>query len=684
MARAAQTTGATAARPTGGPRSATWLARAGLPVALVVLAIVLYAPFLAAPFVFDDETYITENPLITSLDFLVLKAGERAMEPFGPHYYLRVRIVPYLTFALNYRLGGLDPRGFRALNVAIHAANALVLYGLVLLLLRTPRMRGSGLARRARLIAFLAAALFAAHPLATQAVTYVSQRFASLAALFYLGAVAAYALAREEEARGPRRVVWYVLALALAALGMKTKEHVFTLPFALALFDLAFHEGPWRRRILWLLPFALTLPIVPLSLAGAGGGSLQSLLDAATRTQEEITRLAYFLTEPRVLLTYLRLLLLPLNQTLDYDYPVYPRMGAGDLALGWGAVLACMAGTGWLFVRSARGGVSGGALRLAAFGGAWFFVTLSVESSVVALADVIFEHRMYLAMAGPIAGAVALGAAYADTRGPLFRRAALALALGLVVLFGALTVARNGVWMDRSGLWEDAARKAPAKARVLHNLGTSYVAEGRIGEAIAMHERALALDPTAARVHANLGSLYYITGDVERSGEHYREALKYNPKSSGVLLNMGVVAADRGLYMEAASYFVQVLALDPDSVEALIALGNVHRLAGREREALAALDGALLRDPRNARAYAWRGVVHLGMGRLAEAESDARRALALDPDRDVAYHTLGAIALASGFPQDALRNFQYALSLNPGNQEYIKSVADAERSLASR
>jgi hypothetical protein len=248
---------------------------------VTLLGLAAYANAWHGAFVFDDVHHVRDNPVLRDLSaFGWNGAGWRALPNRG---------VAYLSFALNHRLGGSEPTGYHAVNIALHLLNAALLYSLVVAAFRAPRLARSRLAAHASTVGLIAAALFVAHPLQTQAVTYVVQRMTSLAAFFYLGSVVLYARWRQ---LGPERSRWlragaYTGVLACAVLAMKTKEIAFTLPFAIALYELTFYEADGRRlrRLCKILATAAIVPLTVLSAAArpAAGGTAIGAALAATR-----------------------------------------------------------------------------------------------------------------------------------------------------------------------------------------------------------------------------------------------------------------------------------------------------------------------------------------------------------------------------------------------------------------
>ncbi|KAB2965501.1 MAG: hypothetical protein F9K18_06500, partial [Thermoanaerobaculia bacterium] len=389
-----------------------WLA----PLGLVLLGFLPYLGTFAVPFVFDDLPNLVENPLIrdVSLFFSPARAASVGASPVQLAGY-RTRWLAMLTFALNYRIGGLEVAGYHAVNLAIHLLAGLLLFRLVHRTLALPRFDRSALRGRERLVAFFSAALFLAHPLQTQAVTYVVQRMASLAALLCLLALVAWLEARTA-ARPLRRWTFYLLSLAALLGAMASKQSAATFPLVLLLFDLLFLDGSPRRRWLGLLPPLATMAVVPVTLLGSGAsaGSLLGNADTAARAGSALARLDYLATQGPVLVTYLRLLVWPAGQNLDWDVPVYRGFAHAPVLLSFLLLATLAALAGVLISRSRRG--ADPAWGWAGFGVLWFFLALAVESSLVPIQDLLVEHRLYLPSAGLLAAAAAALALVAPAR----------------------------------------------------------------------------------------------------------------------------------------------------------------------------------------------------------------------------------------------------------------------------
>jgi len=226
-----------------------------------VLGILVYSNTFTVPFQWDENVFLRDNPIVK--DFGHFLEPSKA-ESFKYYDEMKSRYVGYLTFALNYRLHRFDVVGYHIFNNFIHVLNAVLVYWLVVLIGKSPVLERSQLERQMHSVALFTALLFVSHPVQTEAVTYIYQRFTSLAAFFCLLSLVSYVRSRVSLG-GKRRLSFYALSLASAALAMKTKENAFTLPLAIVLIEFLFLTGTTKRRALYLLPVIMTLLIIPFS-----------------------------------------------------------------------------------------------------------------------------------------------------------------------------------------------------------------------------------------------------------------------------------------------------------------------------------------------------------------------------------------------------------------------------------
>ena len=464
-------------------RTPAWLAA----TLLAALLFVLWWPALDASFQFDDFNVIVADARVHSL------AAWLASMP-------GIRPLLKLSYALNYGLDPL-PRGFRLLNVAIHAANSCLVGGLL-----WRRARAHGLAAAAAAAATaLATLIFALHPVQTEAVTYVSGRSVSLAALPCLLAQASWLASRDAAARA-RALMWRGLALLAFALALGVKETTIVLPLALLLWSAtepratgAPHDGgggnggaeAWRAAPAWraLLPlFALAGLAVAVALLWP---PYRRLLDTSLAIRPVSVNL---MTQAHALSYLAAQLLRPWAMNADPALPVTTHLDAltALLGLAWIAVAI----TGLLLLRR-RPAV--------AFGLLWFLLWLLPTNSLLPRYDVANDRQLYLALLGP-AWLFGLGIAAAGRR-PALRWLPAVAAVGIGALLALATLQRNQVYVDEIHFWQDVVRKSPASPRAANNLGMAYAFACRDADAVREFERAVRLQPGYIRARINLNLL---------------------------------------------------------------------------------------------------------------------------------------------------------------------------------
>jgi len=629
-------------------------------VAVVVIAVattLAYSNSFGGSFHFDDLPNIVRNESVRDLRNLWPPSG--------------TRWVGTLSFALNYRFGGLDVFGFHLANFIIHVCNSLLLVWLLRTTLLTPVMRRAETGPLVRTYLPLACGLlFAVHPVQTQAVTYIVQRYASLATLFFLLSLVLYAQARLSlEAGSPSKArvgFLYGLSLASAAAAMKTKEISFTLPLVAAGYEALFFLPSPRRRFL-LVPLAATALLVPLGLDWHSRDLGDVLGDASRVTAEtpSIARSDYLLTQSRVVVTYVRLLLLPVHQNLDYDFRLSHSLAEPSVLFAATVVLSICGFAVLLLIRARN--TNGAAGVLVFFGIAWFFVTLSVESTVIPIRDVLFEHRMYLPDAGAACAlATVLLWAVERLRSPRSVRLQCAVVLALTAgPLAAAAYARNSVWRDELTLWTDVVAKSPEKARPHNNLAGALNAHGRIDEAIAEARKAISLDPAYAGAHNNLGRSFRATGQLEDAMHEFREALRLDPSLAEAHNNLGSVFLEKGELGDAAREYREALRLDPFSATARSNLGLVYEKTGEIDLAMREYTEAIRLDPRLATAHFFLGDAYRTTRRFEDAVSELRESIRLDPRQAQVHGVLGDTLEQLGRPDDAAEEYRRAWELQP-------------------
>jgi tetratricopeptide (TPR) repeat protein len=668
---------------------------------IALLGLLAYSNTFDVPFVYDDTNFIVRNPFMKDFDYFVDSSkvdfeSERHYLTRNLPRLFKTRLVGYFTLWANYRLGGLNVTGYHALNLTLHIINALFAYLIVLLTFRTPVLENSSLKGHSNLIALFSGLLFVAHPMQTEAVTYILQRLVLLSSMFYLGSTAAYIGSRLSN--GKARYGLYALALIFAVLGMKTKENVFTLPVAIGLYEFLFFRNGIKKRSLLLVPLLLTMLIIPLERIDlSSDASLAATIDSAMRQPDSPPRLDYLFTQFNVITKYIRLLIFPLGQNIDHNQTLYHSFFEPSVFLSFLFLLSIFGLGLYLFYRSR---ITDHVSRLAAFGIFWFFISISVESSVLPIGEMMVEYRVYLPSTGIFFAFVTIGFVLFNRMvvRSIQRTAVIALTLMIIALSGA-TYARNAVWQSEISLWEDVVNKSPRKARGYNNLGLAYMSKGLNNMAIAQFLASLELDPKNYRAHNNLGNIFFSTGKIDKAIEQYEAALKLNTNSLIACTNLANAYFNKGLIDKALEYYIIALRLKPNFAETHNNLGNIYKAKGLRDKAIGHYKKALMLKPEYAEAHNNIAVIYGSKGQIDRAVEHLReaikikpnyaeaynnmallfgvmgqtdktieylqRALRLRPDYAEAHYNLGLTYITSGHEEKARREFKAALSLNP-------------------
>jgi Flp pilus assembly protein TadD len=324
--------------------------------------------------------------------------------------------------------------------------------------------------------------------------------------------------------------------------------------------------------------------------------------------------------------------LLPANQNVDYDYPVYSSFFEPGVFLSFIFLLSFVFLAVYLFARSRRTGNV--YALLASFGIIWFFLTLSVESGVIPIKDVIFEHRLYLPGVGAV---IAFSSAAFYVFGLLEPKVSplVAACVLLVVTSLPLGVAahqRNYVWGDGVTFWEDVVKKSPGKARGHNNLGEAYNNRGLVDEAIEELEIALELKPGYAEAHTNLGIAYTKKGLLDEAEVEHLEALKIIPDYAVAHNNLGIVYAGKGELDRAVKEYKTALRLMPEDPEIHNNLGVAYASQGRTSEAMEEFKKAIRLVPHNINARYNLALAYRDKGLKEESIRELEEVLRIRPD----------------------------------------------------
>jgi tetratricopeptide (TPR) repeat protein len=323
--------------------------------------------------------------------------------------------------------------------------------------------------------------------------------------------------------------------------------------------------------------------IIPLSLTGIDKpiGELIGDVSERTKIQTDLSRSDYLLTQFRVIATYIRLLVLPVNQNLDYDFPVYSSFLTPEVFLSFILLVSILGAGVYLLFRNRR---SVSYSRLISFGIFWFFITLSVESSIIPIEDLIFEHRLYLPSIGPfiaISTVILMIADKLSEKGVSAGRVIVPFLAFIIVILTGTTYARNMIWKDPVVLWEDVVSKSPEKARPHNNLGEAYWEKGFKDKAFEQYSIALKLDPLFPQALTNIANMYRERGELNRALQHYQMAIMLAPTYTNAYFNLGLFYLQKNDSLNAYNAFKRMLEINPADMRARQFLNYI---SGKDRK----------------------------------------------------------------------------------------------------
>lgn len=566
--------------------------------AVVVIGMVLYAPSLTfTVFHFDDKEVIVENTAIQTLRhperFFLDPSTGRATEGdlHGQDHGYRPLLA--LSFAADYAWSGADGRGYRAVNLAVHVATAVLSIGLC---------RALGLSA---LAAWLVGVVMVVHPVHVQIIDYISSRSSGLSAALVVGAAWAYLSFR-------RRGVWghYVLALTVGAAAILTKESAVVLPVLLAVIEWTVswsgHPLATRHRWRYLLPFVLLSGVLVWLRVVVFGSVFREV--AAERS----VGLSGMLTAIRILTEHVRLWVYPIPLSIDHPMPLVEHAWTGPMVMAY-AIAAAGAGLMWYGVRSRS--------RVIVVGTTWYVVSLapSLVLPFVVTRSLFVEHRAYAADVGLALFTVVGGLALYERANAVARRLIVGLVIVVVATWSVLTVRYEATWKTHVSPWTHAVLVAPDNISSQIRLGQALFDEGRDDEALAALLRARALnpfdkdlsayvdslrqgrhewlrvivtnqdiirrDPKNEAAQFNLAVAYQKMGAMDQAKVSYQAAIALWPGRASAHSNLGVLFLEENRLESAIDHFQQALGVDPSSVNARYNLATAYIRVGKKDKA---------------------------------------------------------------------------------------------------
>jgi len=616
---------------------------------IAIAAFLAYFPSINGGFILDDDLLVTSNKLLKAPDGIYRFWFTTEAVDYWP--------VTNTTLWIEWRLWGMNPTGYHITNLILHIVESLLIW----VILRKLSIPG----------AFLAALIFALHPVNVESVAWISQRKNVMAMLFFLLSILWYLKVEISSPSSPNApsspatgyrvsghssLLWYWLSLAAFVLAMLSKGSVAMLP--VLLLGIVWWLRPLTRRdVVRIAPFflvAVVLVVVNVWFQTHGTGE-------EFRTASFVQRL---LGAGGVVWFYLYKALLPFDLVF-----IYPRWDIQtNNPLWWLALLAAVAVTGvlWRYRESWS--------RPFLFTWGFFCVALV---PVMGFTDVGFmkyslvaDRYQHIAIIGVIALAAADWSIWHQGARGSARLVVTAVAVVVVGTLTLLTWQQCGLYRDPITLYAATLKKYPNCWITHTNLGNALLIVGQRQEAIEQFRQALRIKSDYLEAHNNLGSALLQAGRLQEAIEHYKKALLIKPNHAKAHYNIGLALYQTGQHQDAIQHFEQALRLDPNYAEAHYNLGNALNAAGQYQQAIEHYQKALRLDPDLFEVHNNLGAVLILAGRPREAIEHCKQALRFKTNDAETHYNLGIALYQTGQHQEAIQNFQQALRLKP---DYAKA-----------
>ena len=629
-------------------------------VLILLLTLAAYLPALKGGFVWDDDRYVSQNPTLGDLDGL-----RRIWFDLGANvqYYP----VVFTTFWVEHQLWGQDPLGYHLLNVLFHVGGAL-LFWLVLVSLKVPG-------------AWLAAAIFALHPVHVESVAWITERKNNLSMIFYLASALCYLRFAGLSGRADtdaRRRLMYVLGLVLFAGALLSKTVTCSLPAALLLV-LWWKRDHLRSRDV--------VPLIPFFIVGVALGLTTAWVEKyhvrAEGIDWSLSAVERILVAGRVVWFYLYKLVWPAKQMF-----VYPRWTI-DAGVWWQYLFPAAALGTVVGLWQARRPIGKGPLVAILLFGGGLFPAMGFFDVYFMRYSFVADHFQYHASLGPIALIAAVlmrvlrpgGSDAGSERDPAARSTLIipaphvVIPAILLVILGTLTWRQCHAYADFESLWRDTATKNPAAWPAHAHLGIIESSRGNLAGAIRHFREVVRLKPLNAQGHRNLALALAQQGQTDTAIEHFVKAVELEPDNLDARSNLGLCLMRQHRFDEAIAQFEECLRLSPDNATAHNNLGSVLLDQGQVDEAIEHFTAALRSMPGSALVHSNLAGALRTKGELAQATEHYQAAVRAEPNHAIIRFRLGEVLEQQGRTGEAIEQFRQTLRLDPNHAGARQALA---------
>jgi len=615
---------------------------------ICIIGFLIYGCILKAPFHYDDHVLIVNNHALKDITDISRIWNAR---------YPKTKFLTSWTFALNYYLGGNNPFGYHLLNVLLHICSVILFYLCMLNLCSLPRLKDTIFLESRNAFALLTALIFLTHPLQTQSVTYVWSRSEILSGIFSLLSLHLYLLGRRGGRKGYFAGAFLVFLSGVFARG----NIIIIMPFLIIVIEALFYENFLKRTkkmiskswpvVLGILAVLILLIILLKHFSSHLGVIWILSTPVVSRTQ-------YLFTQFFIICKYMQLLILPINQKIDYHIPLAASFFEMRTMASFGFIAAIFMISVLIHKKN----------RLMSLGILWFFICLLPVSSILTLSIPMSESRLYLPLAGFAIFLTAILFRIFQTI--KFRNIA---AVGIFIILGLLTVARNSLWLSPKVILKDALKDSPTNIRPLLGLGDLYYREGQLQEALYYYQMAINIEPSIPEAINNIGLIYKHYGNYDEAEIMFNKALGLRPHSPSASLNLASIWIMRKDYQKAEEY----IKMSGDAQETEMG----HLLYGNIYMAQNDFKLAFRLNPDSSAAYFQLGKIYYKEDDLSSSVKYFQKAIEILPDFIEAHINLGKIYFIMKDLEKSRISLERVLEIDPRRMEIYQYLADIYRSL---
>ncbi|KPK42675.1 MAG: hypothetical protein AMJ78_01670 [Omnitrophica WOR_2 bacterium SM23_29] len=607
---------------------------------IIAAGVLVYANSLNNPLIWDDGGLIVDNLQIRHIGNIprLFLQNVYSQDMVGRFY----RPILMTTFALNYKLGGLNPYGYHLINLLLHLANAVLVYCLVVLICGNQG-----------LLPFLTALLFAVHPIHTEAVTYISGRADPLAAFFGLTSLIFFIRYFNSKTHSKR--FYYLGSFLSFILALLSKEASVIFPFSFILYEVCFSKTRFKPKSLY--------KYIPFFAALLSYGLVRSVILSNVKEAYLVTKFIpltnRLFTIPLVILTYLRLLVSPFGLHMEHmEYMANPPGSLFEIRVLVPLVFLIV--IGFLIWRSRK------RFMLITFGSLWFFLNLLPVLNLVPINAFIAEHWLYIPSIGFFLVFSAVLTKFVGFKS--VRPYIIIFLFGVFVLSGYLTFKQNYIWKDHLTFYKYMLKYVPQSSRLHTNLGNTYLTLEMYEEAACEYKEALRLNPTG--VHAvygyiNLGVLNEKLGDEDEAIRMYEKVMELDPTFALAFIYIGKIHYRNNKYLDSIKFYRRAVELVPTNANYWNDLAGAYLKARKLKEAAQSYEKALDIYPYTLAARVNLGGVYSELGNPKRALEEYMLALRLAPDMPDIYYNIGNVCAQLGNLNLARQYWEKALEIDP-------------------